>query len=107
LTCAGTAELESSLAQHPDVVESAVVGMPHAVKGEGIYAYVITKPGTIWGDAETAALKGQIRSDIGAFAVPDIIHHVPGLPKTRSGAWCIFSQVFVFAEAHLVRACGF
>ncbi len=82
----GTAELEASLAQHASVVEAAVVGMPHALKGEGIYAYVVTREGVDWSDGmEIGKLKSQIRADIGAFAVPDVVHHVPGLPKTRSG----------------------
>ncbi len=78
----GTAEVESALVAHPAVVEAAVVGYPHALKGTGIRAYVVTRP-----DEEVTVpdLQAQVRAAIGAFAVPDQVVIVPGLPKTRSG----------------------
>ncbi len=81
----GTAEVESALVSHPSVAESAVVGFPHEIKGEGIYAYVVLK-----GDCEPSAslammLTGHVREVIGAIASPDKIQFAPGLPKTRSG----------------------
>jgi len=82
----GTAEVESALVLHPAVAEAAVVGYPHRVKGEGIYAYV-----TLMADTRTdqAALRGElvelVRQEIGPIAKPDVIQFAPGLPKTRSG----------------------
>ncbi|MEO5617751.1 MAG: acetate--CoA ligase [Candidatus Eisenbacteria bacterium] len=83
----GTAEIESALVAHEAVAEAAVVGFPHHLKGQGIYAYVLITaehakqdPGELEG-----ALKEQVRHAIGGFAAPDVIHIVPGLPKTRSG----------------------
>jgi acetyl-CoA synthetase len=83
----GTAEVESALVAHEAVAEAAVVGCPHPIKGQGIYAYVIvnkeyagTPPDELIG-----ALKQQVRQAIGAFAAPDVIHVASGLPKTRSG----------------------
>ncbi len=81
----GTAEVESALVSHAAVAEAAVVGFPHDIKGEGIYAYVILK-----GDQEASAglvkqLIGHVRREIGPIATPDHIHLVPELPKTRSG----------------------
>jgi acetyl-CoA synthetase len=85
----GTAELESALVAHDAVAEAAVVGFPHEIKGEGIYAYVILKTGaeSDYADADqlTGALKEQIRHTIGPVASPDVIRVVPALPKTRSG----------------------
>jgi acetyl-CoA synthetase len=83
----GTAEVESALVAHEAVAEAAVVGFPHPIKGQGIYAYVLLDRGTT---AErrvelAGALKEQVRHAIGAFAAPDVIHIAPGLPKTRSG----------------------
>jgi len=81
----GTAEIESALAQSPMVVESAVVGFPHPVKGTGIYAFCIAE-GEISDLAEAEkAVKNTVREVIGPFAAPDIVHFVSGLPKTRSG----------------------
>jgi len=81
----GTAEVESALVAHPHVAEAAVVGMPHAIKGQGIYAYVTLNAG-LEGDAATrAALVKWVRAEIGPIATPDVIHFAPGLPKTRSG----------------------
>ena len=81
----GTAEVESALVAHPKVAESAVVGYPHDIKGQGIYAYV-----TLIVDAEPSDdLRGElvhwVRKEIGPIATPDIIQWAPGLPKTRSG----------------------
>jgi acetyl-CoA synthetase len=83
----GTAEVESALVAHDFVAEAAVVGYPHEIKGQGIYAYVICNQATegVKGDDVVAALKAQVRKAIGALAVPDRIQIVPGLPKTRSG----------------------
>jgi acetyl-CoA synthetase len=81
----GTAELESALAKHPDVAEASVVGYPHAIKGQGIYAYVVLNEGVAPSDALRAALVGQVRSEIGPVAKPDVIQWAEALPKTRSG----------------------
>jgi len=81
----GTAELESAMTTHPDVAESAIVGVPHEIKGEGIHAYVITNPGVETDVSKEKELKMHIRQEIGAFATPDVIHFTSGLPKTRSG----------------------
>jgi acetyl-CoA synthetase len=83
----GTAEVESALVAHEAVAEAAVVGFPHPIKGEGIYAYVLLNEGYDNHDREElmGALKQQVRHAIGAFAAPDIIHIASGLPKTRSG----------------------
>ncbi len=79
----GTAEIESALVAHADVAEAAVVGFPHDVKGQGIYAYVTLNENVA--NADEAALKKSVRDHIGGLAVPDIIHFTPALPKTRSG----------------------
>ena len=81
----GTAEVESALVAHKDVSEAAVVGFPHAIKGQGIYAYV-----TLMADSEPSATLRQelvawVRKEIGPIAAPDVIQFAPGLPKTRSG----------------------
>ncbi len=81
----GTAEVESALVAHIKVSEAAVVGYPHDIKGQGIYAYV-----TLMGDAEATddlrkELVAWVRKEIGPIASPDIIQFAPGLPKTRSG----------------------
>mmetsp|Transcript_11868 Transcript_11868/g.27587 ORF Transcript_11868/g.27587 Transcript_11868/m.27587 type:complete len:547 (+) Transcript_11868:115-1755(+) len=81
----GTAEVESALDEHHDCTEAAVVGYPHPIKGEGIYAYITLRPGCDPSEELRAQLKSQVRHDIGAFAAPDVIHFVSGLPKTRSG----------------------
>ena len=82
----GTAEVESALVLHPCVAEAAVVGFPHDLKGEGIYAYVTLMSGDE-SDPETllAELIGMVRKEIGPIAKPDVIQWAPGLPKTRSG----------------------
>ncbi|MDD4915133.1 MAG: acetate--CoA ligase [Methylococcales bacterium] len=81
----GTAEIESALVLHEDVAEAAVVGFPHPIKGQGIYAYVTLNVGVEATDALKKALTAQVREEIGAIALPDIIQWAPGLPKTRSG----------------------
>ena len=81
----GTAEIESALVAHDAVAEAAVVGYPHAIKGQGIYAYVLLAGGHPADDSTVGSLKEQVRHVIGAFAAPDVVHVVPGLPKTRSG----------------------
>ena len=81
----GTAEVESALVSHNDVAEAAVVGFPHDIKGQGIYAYVTLKQGVVASDELRAALVRQVRSEIGPTATPDHIQWAPGLPKTRSG----------------------
>ena len=81
----GTAEVESALVLHDHVAEAAVVGFPHDIKGQGIYAYVTLKAGVEPNDALKAALIAHVRKEIGPIAAPDVIHWAPGLPKTRSG----------------------
>ena len=81
----GTAEVESALVAHAKVAEAAVVGMPHEIKGQGIYAYVTLNAG----EAESEEVRGElvrwVRKEIGPIATPDVIHFAPALPKTRSG----------------------
>jgi len=81
----GTAEIESALVLHKAVTEAAVVGFPHDIKGEGIYCFVTLMAGHEYTAELKKELKTQVRTEIGAFATPDIIHWAPGLPKTRSG----------------------
>jgi acetyl-CoA synthetase len=81
----GTAEIESALVAHPSVSEAAVVGYPHDIKGQGVYAYVILNAGIAASDALAAELKQHVRAQIGGLAVPDFVHLTAGLPKTRSG----------------------
>jgi acetyl-CoA synthetase len=81
----GTAEVESALVSHPKVAEAAVVGFPHDIKGQGIYAYVTLNAGEEYLDELKKELVKHVRSEIGPIASPDIIHWAPGLPKTRSG----------------------
>ena len=81
----GTAEVESALVSHPAVAEAAVVGYPHDIKGQGIYAYVTLKAGEEHTDDLKKALVKHVRAEIGPIATPDIIQWAPGLPKTRSG----------------------
>ncbi|GJE53770.1 MULTISPECIES: acetate--CoA ligase [Methylobacterium] len=81
----GTAEVESSLVAHKKVSEAAVVGYPHNVKGQGIYAYVTLNEGEEGDDALRKELVAWVRKDIGPIASPDLIQFSPGLPKTRSG----------------------
>ncbi|MFZ5609083.1 MAG: acetate--CoA ligase [Pseudomonadota bacterium] len=81
----GTAEIESALVAHPLVAEAAVVGFPHDIKGQGIYAYVTLNAGLEPTDELGQELKQWVRKDIGPIATPDHLHFTPGLPKTRSG----------------------
>ena len=81
----GTAEVESALVLHKDVAEAAVVGFPHDLKGQGIYAYVTLKQGIEPSEALRRELVQQVRNEIGPTATPDFIQWAPGLPKTRSG----------------------
>lgn len=81
----GTAEIESAINEHDAVAESAVVGYPHDLKGQGIYAYVIMNEGKEPSDAVKAEIVKVVRKIIGPIATPDIIHFTPDLPKTRSG----------------------
>jgi acetyl-CoA synthetase len=81
----GTAELESALVLHDSVAEAAIVGYPHDIKGQGIYAYVTLVDGVEPSDELRAELVKLVRTEIGPIATPDIIQWAPGLPKTRSG----------------------
>ena len=81
----GTAEVESALVSHDAVAESAVVGYPHDIKGQGIYAYVTVTAGTEVSDALRKDLISHVRKEIGPIATPDMVQFSPGLPKTRSG----------------------
>jgi len=81
----GTAEVESALVAHPKVAEAAVVGYPHNIKGQGIYAYVMLNAGETPTEELRKELIGWVRKEIGPIASPDLIQFAPGLPKTRSG----------------------
>jgi acetyl-CoA synthetase len=81
----GTAEVESALVAHPMVAEAAVVGCPHEVKGQGIYAYVTLIAGCEPAEPLRKELRDWVRKEIGPIATPDFIQWAPGLPKTRSG----------------------
>ncbi|MGJ5621320.1 acetate--CoA ligase [Sulfitobacter sp. MF3-043] len=81
----GTAEVESALVAHPKVAESAVVGYPHKIKGQGIYCYVTLMGGQEPSDELRTELRNWVRTEIGPIASPDLIQWAPGLPKTRSG----------------------
>jgi len=81
----GTAEIESALVLHESVAEAAVVGFPHDIKGQGIYAYVSLMSGVSASDELLAELRNFVAREIGAIAKPEIIQWAPGLPKTRSG----------------------
>ncbi len=81
----GTAEIESALVAHKDVAEAAVVGFPHDIKGQGIYAYVTLNQGVIEAETLLKELIQWVRHQISPIATPDVIHFTPALPKTRSG----------------------
>ncbi|XP_046545068.1 acetyl-coenzyme A synthetase 2-like, mitochondrial [Haliotis rubra] len=82
----GTAEIEDIITEHPDIAEAAVVGFPHDIKGEGVYAYVTLKDEVKTSKKEICEqLKGIVKANIAAYAVPDVIQVTPGLPRTRSG----------------------
>jgi len=81
----GTAEIESALVSHPKVAESAVVGCPHDIKGQGIYAFVTLVAGVEKSPELIKELSQHVRNEIGPIATPDKIHFADALPKTRSG----------------------
>ena len=81
----GTAEIESALVSHSKIAEAAVVGIPHDIKGQGIYAYVTLNAGEEPDEALLKEVKQWVRSEIGAIATPDTLHWTQALPKTRSG----------------------
>src|SRR3712207_5065503 len=81
----GTAEVESALVAHAKVAEAAVVGYPHDIKGQGIYAYITLNTGEEPSEALRKELVAWVRKEIGPIASPDLIQFAPGLPKTRSG----------------------
>jgi acetyl-CoA synthetase len=81
----GTAEVESALVGNQKVAEAAVVGFPHDIKGQGIYAYVTLKAGQQSSEDLRKELVAWVRKEIGPIATPDVIQWAPGLPKTRSG----------------------
>jgi acetyl-CoA synthetase len=81
----GTAEVESALVLHAKVAEAAVVGFPHEIKGQGIYAYVTLNAGEQPSEALRKELAQWVRTEIGPIASPDVIQFASGLPKTRSG----------------------
>ncbi|WP_375055729.1 acetate--CoA ligase [Zobellella sp. DQSA1] len=81
----GTAEIESALVAHPKIAEAAVVGVPHEIKGQGIYAYVTLNAGEVPTAELHKEVKDWVRKEIGPIATPDVIHWAEGLPKTRSG----------------------
>ncbi len=81
----GTAEVEGALASHPAVAEAAVVGFPHDLKGEDLYAYVILNVGQTGSEDLKKQLVAHVRKEIGPIASPGKLQFVPGLPKTRSG----------------------
>ncbi len=81
----GTAEVESALVSHDAVAEAAVVGYPHDIKGQGIYAYVTLRTGVVADEGLRKNLVQHVRNEIGPIASPDLIQFAPGLPKTRSG----------------------
>ena len=81
----GTAEVESALVAHPKVAEAAVVGYPHDIKGQGIYAYVTLVADAVADDQLATELRQWTRKEIGPIATPDLLQWAPQLPKTRSG----------------------
>jgi acetyl-CoA synthetase len=81
----GTAEIEGAIGAYKDVAEAAVVGYPHDIKGQGVYAYVTLMTGSVESDEVIDGIKSKVREIIGPHATPDMIKFTPGLPKTRSG----------------------
>ncbi len=100
----GTAEIESALVLHPHVAEAAVVGYPHEIKGQGIYAYVTLMAGVEPTDDLKKELIALVRGEIGAIAILDVIQWAPGLPKTRSGK--IMRRILRKIAANEVSALG-
>ncbi|EBK2160703.1 acetyl-coenzyme A synthetase, partial [Salmonella enterica subsp. enterica serovar Enteritidis] len=81
----GTAEIESALVSHPKVAEAAVVGIPHSIKGQAIYAYVTLISGEEPSPELYTEVRNWVRKEIGPIATPDVLHWTDSLPKTRSG----------------------
>ena len=81
----GSAEVEAALGLHPAIAESAVVGVPHPIKGEGIYAFLVLRGGHTWTPELAKAITSTVRGAIGAIVTPDVLHPTPDVPKTRSG----------------------
>jgi len=100
----GTAEIESALVAYPKVAEAAVVGCPHDIKGQGIYAYVTLKAGEVASDALRKELVAWVRKEIGPIATPDYIQWAPALPKTRSGK--IMRRILRKIAAHEIDTLG-
>jgi acetyl-CoA synthetase len=100
----GTAEVESALVSHPKVAEAAVVGMPHDIKGQGIYAYVTLKTGQQKSDELKKELVAHVRKEIGPIATPDKIQWADSLPKTRSGK--IMRRILMKIAANDVSSLG-
>jgi acetyl-CoA synthetase len=100
----GTAEVERALVLHDAVAEAAVVGYPHDIKGQGIYAYVTLMTGTEPSEALRKELIQLVRKEIGPIASPDVIQWSPGLPKTRSGK--IMRRILRKIAANEVDALG-
>jgi acetyl-CoA synthetase len=100
----GTAEVESALVLHEAVAEAAVVGFPHEIKGEGIYAYVTLVKGVEPSEELRKELVKQVRTEIGPIASPDVIQWAPGLPKTRSGK--IMRRILRKIAANEISALG-
>lgn len=100
----GTAEVESALVEHEKVVEAAVVGYPHDIKGQGIYAYVVVYPGVTESKDLIEGIKDSVRNSIGRFAAPDVIHITKGLPKTRSGK--VMRRILRKIAAHEYQGLG-
>ncbi len=100
----GTAEVESALVTHPGCAEAAVVGFPHPIKGQGIFAYVILREGYDESDELVGELKNEVRHHIGPFATPDAVLVSPGLPKTRSGK--IMRRILRKVAAHDTETLG-
>ena len=100
----GTAEVESALVLSEHVAEAAVVGCPHAIKGQGIYAYVTLMSGVEPSDELKRELVMLVRREIGPIAAPDVIQWAPGLPKTRSGK--IMRRILRKIAANEVNALG-
>ncbi len=101
----GTAEVESALVAHPSVAEAAVVGFPHSIKGQGIYAYVTLNSGIAPLDELKKGLVSHVRKEIGPIASPDKIQWAPALPKTRSGK--IMRRILRKIAAGEIEASGF
>lgn len=100
----GTAEVESALVSHPAVSEAAVVGMPHDIKGQGIYAYVTLQADREPDEKLRKELRDWVRQEIGPIATPDVIQWAPGLPKTRSGK--IMRRILRKIAAHELEGLG-